>query len=296
MVKQFTRKQLQEQLGFDAEETKIILEYQKKLPILLQDNNVWIDVKDLWKQLGVKSEYSNWIKQQIKDLLLLESKDYFTTRLQSQIGNTKGFKDVLQYNVKVTTAKEIAMISGTKGGRTSKELIENSKLARKYFICIEDAVRKNFEWLEIRNPEKEGYKKLCSALNDYMINLTGHEAIDWDYRFEANALNVICTGFEAQEIRNYLGCIDKITRDSLTKQYNEYLYKLQEMDIVYLGMGLNRYQRYEILNKTFNILYPDATSLIENANISKILENKKKLLEEAKSKTTDSTLPFGLSA
>jgi hypothetical protein len=129
-----------------------------------------------------------------------------------------------------------------------------------------------------------------------MVKFTGHDAIDWDYRFEANALNTICTGFEAKDIRIYLGCVDNITRDSLTKQYNEYLYRLQEMDIVYLGMGLNRYQRYEMLNKTFNILYPNAQPLFKNANISKILENKKKLLEEARSKTIDSTLPFGISA
>jgi phage anti-repressor protein len=289
MVKSFTRKQLQEQLGFDAEETKIILEYQKKLPVLVENDDIegfCVNARDLHIQLQVKRKFTDWIKRRLSSYNFKENLDFKPSSHKCEIANSGAEKDVTEYFLTIECAKQLSMVERTNMG----------EMTRRYFILMEKAVRMNLEWLEVRNPEKEGYKKLCSALNDYMIKLTGHDAIDWDYRFEANALNVICTGFEAQDIRMYLGCVDKITRDSLTKQYNEYLYKLQEMDIVYLGMGLNRYQRYEMLNKTFNILYPDAQPLFKNINIGKILENKNKLLEEAKSKTADSTLPYGLGA
>jgi phage anti-repressor protein len=310
MIKQFTRKQLQEQLGFDTGETKIILEYQKKLPVLVENDDIegfCVNARDLHKQLEVSKQFSTWIKANLEAGSFSQNKDYeikfFKENQPISLKEYEQYSDKklsllgvsVEYFTTINTAKEIAMFTGN-ATRASEKLKYNSKLARQYFILMEKAVRKNIEWIQVRNPEKEGYKQLCLALSDYMVKLTGHEAIDWDYRFEANALNVICTGFEAQEIRNYMGCVDKITRDSLTKQYNEYLYKLQEMDIVYLGMGLNRYQRYEMLNKTFDILYPDAQPLFKNASINKILENKKKLLEEVKNKVNDSTLPFGLSA
>ena len=47
MIKKFTKRQLLDQCGFTAEETQIIVAYQKKLPILLEDNDTWINAKDL---------------------------------------------------------------------------------------------------------------------------------------------------------------------------------------------------------------------------------------------------------
>lgn len=99
------------------EDIDLILEYQKKLPVLQEDNENWVDGRLLWEQLGVKSEYSNWIKQNINDMDLEENVDIVTKRLQSQIGKTKGFKEILQYLIKVSTAKEVAMVAGAKGGR-----------------------------------------------------------------------------------------------------------------------------------------------------------------------------------
>ena len=43
MIKTFKKRQLLDQCGFTADETKIILDYQKKLPILLEDNDTWIN-------------------------------------------------------------------------------------------------------------------------------------------------------------------------------------------------------------------------------------------------------------
>lgn len=56
MNKKFTKRQLLDQCGFTADEAKIILDYQKELPILLNDNNTWINAKDLWQQLSVQKK------------------------------------------------------------------------------------------------------------------------------------------------------------------------------------------------------------------------------------------------
>ena len=87
MIKKFNKRQLLDQCGFTAEEVKIILDYQKKLPILLEDNDTWINAKDLWEQLKVKDKYADWIKTQIKTFELVENISYMTNSVQTEIAN-----------------------------------------------------------------------------------------------------------------------------------------------------------------------------------------------------------------
>lgn len=122
------------------------------------------------------------------------------------------------------------------------------------------------------------------ALDEYMMRMVQRNADDWDYRFEADALNIIAVGFPAKEIRSYVGCQDNITRDSLTSTYNQYLLKLQELNILFLGMNMNRYERYSKLKQAFDIYFPNAVPIKDDVNINKIIENKQKLLNETKSK------------
>lgn len=98
----------------------------------------------LWEQLGVKRDYTDWIKQQIRDIDLEEGFDYSLSKGSKTSG--RGGYNKINYLIKVSTAKEIAMVAGAKGGRTSKELKENSKLARKYFIAIESAFKSRKSW------------------------------------------------------------------------------------------------------------------------------------------------------
>jgi phage anti-repressor protein len=296
MIKKFTRKQLQEQLGFNAEKTQLILEYQKRLPILLEDNDTWVDARKLHEQLGVGRDFSTWIKQQIEDMYLEEFIDYIIDSPSKGKTSPVGGRPTIDYNIKISTAKEIAMVSGIKGGRTSHKLKENSKIARKYFIYMEEAIINNIKWEETRNPEKEGFNRMCKALDDYLVKTQNRNIDKWDRIYESNSINMICTGMIASEIRHYLDCKDKITRDSLNKTYNEYIRSLQEQNIAYLNMGYNRYQRHVMLSKYFEAMFPNAKQLVDDSDIKDIIENKRKYVEELKSKTNDSTLPFGMSA
>ena len=281
MVTKFTKRQLMDQCGFTAEETNVILDYQKRLPILVECediNDFCINARDLYLQIRpVKddSNFSKWFKNLIKRYGFAETLD-FTTISQNRLGanNDGGDLKSVDYFLTLDTAKQIAMI----------EKNENGTIARRYFILMEKAVKKNIEWELIRYPLREGYKKMQYALNNYMNRMIQKDADDWDYSIEADALNVIATGFKAKEIRLFVGCKDNITRDSLTATYNEYLMKLQELNIVYLGMNMNRYDRYKMLKQSFDILFPNAVLIRDDVNINRIIDNKNKLIEEARLK------------
>lgn len=285
MIKKFTKRQLLDQCGFEAKEAQIILDYQKKLPVLVENegiNEFCINARDLWKQLGEpQGKFADWVKRKLVSkktkggvLIFFEKKDYITVSQKCEIANTKGFKSINEYLLTVECAKNLSMMENTDVGA----------LARRYFILMEKAVKKNVEWELIRYPLREGYKKMQEALNLYMNRMIQKDADDWDYKIEANALNIIATGFSAQEIRLFVGCKDNITRDSLTTTYNEYLMKLQEWNILCLGINMNRYERYLKLKEFFDITFPNAVLIRDDVDIRKVIENKNKLIEEVKLK------------
>lgn len=300
MIKKFSKRQLIDQCGFNADEAKIILDYQKKLPILSEDNesnSLCTNARDLFIQLNgnnSKTKFTDWARNNILKQNYSINQDYEefyekdgvryetngeTPQKLSSIGVRKNYLLSLEF------AKEIAMYCGTTL-HAGESLKENSRLARKYFILMEKAVKRNVEWELIRYPLREGYKQMQKALDEYMLRMIQRNADDWDYRFEADALNIIATGFPAKEIRLYVGCKDNITRDSLTATYNEYLLKLQEWNILFLGMNMNRYERYSKLKESFDIFFQNAVPIKEDVDINKIKENKQKMLDEVKSKIT----------
>lgn len=276
MIKKFTKRQLLDQCGFTAEETQVILDYQKKLPVLVEKDEVegfCINAKDLWNQLECpQGQFNKWVDRKFKPYGFKENVDFIS--FGQNCPKPKGGRPNDEYLITLDMAKHLAMIDKKECGF----------LTRSYFVLMEKAVKLNNDWEIIRKPLKEGYKKMQFALSDYMNRMVQRDADDWDYRIEADALNVIATGFKAQEIRLHVGCKDNITRDSLTATYNEYLLKLQELNIVYLGMNLNRYDRYKMLKQSFDILFPNAVPIKDDVDISRIIENKNNLLEEVRKK------------
>ena len=242
------------------EDIDLIVEYQKKLPVLQEDNENWVDGRLLWEQLGVKSEYANWIKQNITDMDLVENKDYFTKRLQSQIGKTKGFKEILQYNIKVSTAKEIAMVAGAKGGRTSKELKENSKLARRYFIAIESAFKNRKDWNYDRAGSLVGYKGLQQAFMKYRPQLL-KGLPEWSRNniqiAEFWAINDVIIGMKSNEFRNVMGLNkSESIRNAFTEQQLEYVTELEmfDADLIAIHNIFDFEERHNKLYEKYSLL------------------------------------------
>lgn len=248
----FTKRDLEEKLGFTREERKLIMDFQKKLPMLEKEgDNSKVNAKDLHTQLQVGRDFTTWIKGRINRYGFKENEDYILT-----LTKTGERKNVVQheYNLTLDMAKELCMIENSELGQ----------LARKYFILMEKAVKYMVEWNLIRTPEKELYKTMCHELDLYLQRNFNKRPQFYDYSNEADSLNLICLGAKAKDILNYFEAQDKITRDHLTKEYNEYLLKMQELNIMYLRMNMEKQVRYNLIQQGFKALYPNASFVIAN--------------------------------
>lgn len=90
-------------------DAEIILKYQESLPILEDDGNNSINARDLHSQLGVKKDFSNWIKDKIKNYGFEENIDYKMCSPKKASG-LNGGQNKIDYLLTLSTAKELAMV------------------------------------------------------------------------------------------------------------------------------------------------------------------------------------------
>lgn len=87
-----------------------------------------VSARELHEVLAIGKDFTNWFKQQIERLGLVEGTDYsLLTFLGEQTG--RGGHNKIDYHVTIDIAKHISMISGG----------ENGKKVREYFIQVEKA-------------------------------------------------------------------------------------------------------------------------------------------------------------
>lgn len=194
---QFTEEELK-QYGLSDNEIATVLEYQSLLPILQENENNIISAKELHNQLKVSRDFSTWIKQQIEDLELVENINYF---IDSPL---KG-SGLVDYQLKLSDAKEIAMLAGSKGGRTSEDLKKMSKLVRKYFIAIEKAFKNRTNWNQNRKNTLINCKELRGALitkREELLNGIPEWITNGNlYSIEFSLLNTVILGMSATQYR-----------------------------------------------------------------------------------------------
>lgn len=201
----FTEDELK-QYGLSDEEIETILKYQVLLPILQEENENWISARLLHSQLKVSRDFSNWMKKQIDDMELLENIDYkLETPLKANQNNHGGDRRSIDYMIQVSTAKEIAMVAGAKGGNTSKELKEMSKLVRKYFITIEKAFKNRRNWNHNRKNTLINCKELRGVLitkREELLNGVPEWITNGNlYSIEFSLLNTVILGMSATQYR-----------------------------------------------------------------------------------------------
>lgn len=93
MINKFSRKEL-ERLNCSEEEILLIMKYQKRFPIILdnEDNieKFCINAKDLYKEI-IQSEdtsnFSRWIKRAINNYGFIENADFSTISPIGRIGD-----------------------------------------------------------------------------------------------------------------------------------------------------------------------------------------------------------------
>lgn len=244
--------------GLTEDQVTVILEYQKRLPVLQQDNNKWTDARQLHRELGVKRQYANWIKEALIDVDAIEGVEFLTSKLKSTGGRPK-----TEYLITTELAKQIAMAAGAKGGRTSAELREKSRLARRYFIYIEQAFDNREQWNIDRSEAARQYVGLTQAIRDNLSELERRKPLGKKDAFtaEADLLNHIvlgCTAYQWKTSHGF-GRHENI-RDRLPTEVLEIYHQLEVYDAFMIrSLKLFDYdKRKEALQNEYSRIAPAA--------------------------------------
>lgn len=247
-VKVFTKADLREKLGFNDEEVKLIMKYQKIFPDLLQEiDGFVINARTLWENLGKPySEFKKWYDKKVLSYGYAENRDFINIEQKVDIKNTNISRTQREFYLTVDCAKNVAMAERTDKGR----------LVRDYFIMIEKALRKMDNWVLIREPEKEGYKELCKYLDaKYQETHPNNKTPFYVYSNEANMINISLLGKNAKQIIAFLGTKDTETREHLNAETNKVLYELQILDSSLIITKLDFEKRKSIIETTCKVKY-----------------------------------------
>lgn len=109
------------------------------IKVTVKNNQQLVSARELYKGLAIKTRFSLWVNQNFKDFV--ENEDFssvFITTQQNQYGGTKQIQD---YAITISMAKELSMLSHT----------EQGKKYRKYFIDLER------KWNDPQEVVKRGY-------------------------------------------------------------------------------------------------------------------------------------------
>lgn len=230
---------------------KIILDYQKLLPVLQQEDGSWIDARTLHKELKVGKDFTNWIKGRISKYEFIENEDWKLTFAKT--GERKNVK-VNNYSLALDMAKELSMVENNKIGRIS----------RKYFIAIDKAFKARRLWNIDRWETLEHYKNYSR-----IINLSKKELMptmpDWCkkrgdqgiFMGEASLLNEIIIGMSASDYR-FKHCLSK--DEPVRNHFNNFeLQMVAELekfdtDLIRLQEMYDYEERRKLLSKKYQSL------------------------------------------
>ena len=255
MVKKFAKKEL-ERLNCNEDDISLVMKYQKKLPMPNEDFEM--NARTLHTYLCVGKDISTWIVGRIKKYGFKENIDYkiiyesnnpkvgdvdFSTLSQAK-RSALGVRT--EYYLTVNMCKELCTIENNELG----------KLARQYFILMERILVENKEWIEIRDPEKEEYKKMSEAINEWSFRIWHKSASKSAYCVEADGINKIINGKTSQELKAELGISTfDLLRDYLKKDHNEELLFLERQNQVLLAMDMGFTERMNMLAKMHEVTF-----------------------------------------
>lgn len=245
-MKKFTKQFLKEVLEFTDEETKLVMEVQRKFPEVLVNEGEFIEsARQLYLELGLNEKnWSRWCNKNIlSNEFFLENKDWwvlFTAKTTS-----KGGQIANDYKITLEFAKHLSMMQRT----------ENSHNIRSYFILIEKAIKGKQNHILIREPEKQGYNDMKEYINKWCESKGFDNSDDCLTKREANMLNIALTGKSALELRDCIGYKDIQTREHLTLKNNKALSELQLINSSLLMANLDFSARKQIIEDTCKAKY-----------------------------------------
>ncbi len=100
-----------------------------QIPLISQSGKILIDARLMHQRLGSKQQFSNWIKNRIKDYNFQEKEDYLINLFNRSDG--KPGKRKKDYFLTLDMAKELAMLERSEVGRDIRRyFIDQEKKAR----------------------------------------------------------------------------------------------------------------------------------------------------------------------
>jgi phage anti-repressor protein len=269
MIKKFTKQELKEKLGMKENDIKLVMDAQRKFPeVLVNDGEGFcVDGRKFHKELKVGKQFSEWIKSNLEKVDAVLDEDYTEQWIDDKgvffkgyLENTsvtdltgQGYKK--QYMLTLDIAKEISMSAGA-SNRANKELKENSKLCRKYFIVIEKAVKNMVKWNTVREPERFNANIMRSKITEWCIK-NGYDVNEGSYAREFNMINQAITGTTALGIKLKLGYKDKQTREHLDIFKNKTIDIMQGVNITLLELNMSFEDRKNFIENKCNTEYSD---------------------------------------
>ena len=266
-MKKFSMRDLVK-LEFTKEEADLIMKAQRMFPELLTEDRdgFIISGEKLCNQLEVKNNFNTWLLADSKSnqgklirYRKRENVDYISDweipndcvsraeamSMSPQQRSSLGIKTKIMLTV--DCAKVIAM----------RQNNENGDLVCDYFILMEKAVKRISDWNIIRNPQKQGYKEMCIAIDkNYRETHDGKETNRFIYTTNADMLNLALFGYKSKTMKEILEVeYNDLLRDSLTSEANKALFELQQLNANLVYSNIDLQTRKMIIENTVKAKY-----------------------------------------
>lgn len=122
-----------------------------------------VNARDLWKYLGSKRQFSDWIKFKIKKYGFIEGVNYITISQKNEIAGGKGFKEVTEYHLSIDMTKHCAMTENTPIGMNVRQyFIERDKILKQVENNLDD--RNTIQWINKRGESKQVRASFCDVI------------------------------------------------------------------------------------------------------------------------------------
>jgi phage anti-repressor protein len=120
----------------------------------------WVDARTLHRFMTVGKDFSNWIKDYIKDFGFVEGRDFSPI-----LAKSTGGRQAIEYSITLDMAKELAMLQRSEKGRQARQYFINSE---KELRRLQTALLVSYDEVElllkeVEKIEKDGYLWYASS-------------------------------------------------------------------------------------------------------------------------------------
>lgn len=181
-----------------------------------------VNARELWKALGSKQEFANWIKNRIESYGFQENSDYIS--FDEVIKRATGATTKREYLLTLDTAKELAMVESN----------EKGQMVRRYFIEAE----KRYRELKIIRARSKAERRLFTDILKEVLPESPHK--NWRYKQFTDLVYKHVTGYNAKQLREmYDKPKDFNVRELLTPQQLREVIRYESIIQGLLQLGQN---------------------------------------------------------